>query len=92
MYCNTNNFFICYRIIDSTRDKIEDSLKRIDLLTCKDVDNIKWSYNIEIRDGKRHSNDAISLDLWVQECEAMSPDENPILFYKRQGETSNILC
>ncbi|KAH1019118.1 hypothetical protein HUJ05_006767 [Dendroctonus ponderosae] len=59
------------RIVDSTRDKIQDSLQRIDLLTFKDVDNIKRSYNIETRDEKRHNNDAVSVDLWVQECQAL---------------------
>lgn len=51
------------------RYKTEDAWKRIDLLTFKDIDNIKRSYNIEIRDGKIHNNDAISVDLWIRECQ-----------------------
>lgn len=62
------------------------------MLTYKDVDNIKRAYNIESRDGKRHENDALSVDLWVQECQAMPTEENSVIFYKRQGESSNILA
>ncbi|CAH0560267.1 unnamed protein product [Brassicogethes aeneus] len=78
------------RILESTRDKIGDPLKRIDLLTAKDIRNIKSSFNIESRDGKKHPNDAFSVDLWVQEC--MSGEENPILLYKPQGQDHSLLA
>ncbi|KAH1021725.1 hypothetical protein HUJ04_011208, partial [Dendroctonus ponderosae] len=71
-------------IVDSTRDKSQDSLQRIDLLTFMDVDNIKRSYNIETGDGIRHNNDVISVDLWVQECQALPADKNPILISKKR--------
>ncbi|KAJ8978145.1 hypothetical protein NQ317_016847 [Molorchus minor] len=55
------------------------------------VDNIKRSYSVETRDGRRHQNGAMSLELWVQECKAMSCEENSVIFYKRQGEVSDVL-
>ncbi|XP_050314961.1 uncharacterized protein LOC126749334 [Anthonomus grandis grandis] len=76
------------RVLEINRDKIGEHLKRIDLLTSKDVDNIKVKYNIEAKYGKRHPNDALSVDLWVRECQSKPPHENMVLFYKKQGEDS----
>jgi hypothetical protein len=60
----------------------------VDLLTSKDIWNIKNAYNIEIVDGKRHPNDATSVDLWVEECYSKDTEYNPVLFYKRQGDVT----
>ncbi|XP_050315270.1 uncharacterized protein LOC126749605 [Anthonomus grandis grandis] len=76
------------RVLEINRDKIGEHLKRIDLLTSKDVDNIKVKYNIEAKYGKRHPNDALSVNLWVRECQSKPPHENMVLFYKKQGEDS----
>lgn len=70
--------------MDSYRGSIGSELKREDLLTRRDVLNIKAAYSININDGVRHQSDAVSVDLWVQECVKL--EYNPILFYKRQGD------
>ncbi|KAJ8964077.1 hypothetical protein NQ314_005160 [Rhamnusium bicolor] len=72
------------KILNSTRESISSDLKRIDLLTNKDIRNIKMAYKINLQDGCRHSDDATSVDIWVKECE--KSDCNPILFYKPQGQ------
>lgn len=59
----------------------------MDLLTRQDVDNIKRSFQLEIQDGVRHNNDAVSVDLWVAECRGDKSEFNPILFYKQQGQS-----
>lgn len=77
------------KILDSNRDKIGEELKRTDLLVRQDVANIKSSYNLIINEGVKHTDDATSIDLWVEECK--NSKENPVLFYKRQGEESHFL-
>ncbi|KAJ8912340.1 hypothetical protein NQ315_014707, partial [Exocentrus adspersus] len=78
------------RILDDNRQNFSaDKLQRIDLLTRKDIHNIKHSFNIDIIEGVRHSEDAISIDLFVEECKQL--EMNPILFYKPQGEEDVIL-
>lgn len=73
------------RILNTNRQNFDEShLKRIDLLTRKDIHNIKTEYNIQIQEGVRDSKDAISVDLFVQECQ--QSEDNPILLYKRQDE------
>ncbi|XP_050310809.1 uncharacterized protein LOC126746544 [Anthonomus grandis grandis] len=72
------------RILDDTRNKIGGETKRVDLLTRQDVDNIKRRYNIHNKEGVKHKNDAISIEIWVEECRSL--ENNPVLFYKPQGE------
>ncbi|KAJ8928715.1 hypothetical protein NQ314_018690, partial [Rhamnusium bicolor] len=79
------------RILETTRDNIEAHLKRVDLLTSKDIHNIKTSYNIEVSDGRRHANDAVSVDLWVEERRSENPEDNPVVYYKKQGESAKNL-
>uniref|UniRef100_A0A6P7GKQ4 Uncharacterized protein LOC114343590 n=2 Tax=Diabrotica virgifera virgifera TaxID=50390 RepID=A0A6P7GKQ4_DIAVI len=58
-------------------------LERTDLITKKDIYNIKKSFNLDVTDGVRHSDDAVSVSLWVKE---MSGTYNsPVLYYKPQG-------
>lgn len=70
--------------MDTTRDGIGSNINRDDLLTKKDINNIKTCYNIDIREGCRHKEDAVSVSMWVQECKEAS--FNPVLFFKGQGE------
>ncbi|XP_050508157.1 uncharacterized protein LOC114343556 [Diabrotica virgifera virgifera] len=72
-------------VLSSARQQIGPSLKRDDLITMKDIGNIKTSFNISLKDGQRHKNDMASVDLYVSECEHLG-EHNPILFYKKQGE------
>ncbi|KAH1021695.1 hypothetical protein HUJ04_011178 [Dendroctonus ponderosae] len=72
------------RILDSYREKInEKDLNREDLITRKDIQNIKEAYHINISEGVKHDNDAISVDLWVKQCN--QEECSCILFYKQQG-------
>lgn len=71
--------------MDDTRSQISTNLKRIDLLTTQDLNNIKRSYNvIQQNEGIKHQNDATNVELWVHECKTL--EVNPVLFYKPQGE------
>ncbi|XP_072385917.1 uncharacterized protein [Diabrotica undecimpunctata] len=70
-------------VLQNVRDSIGGELKRVDLLTRKDITNIKHSYGIDLKDGCRHKDDATSVHLWVTEC--LQTDSCPILFYKQQG-------
>ncbi|XP_045464203.1 uncharacterized protein LOC123673658 [Harmonia axyridis] len=82
------------RILDSYRDMLPsdisgpDQLNREDILTRKDISNIKISYHINISEGVKDENDAVSVDLWVKQSEH---DEcNPVLFYKKQGVADGV--
>ena len=72
-------------ILDKIRDSIGSSLQRIDLLTKKDLYNIERSFHL--RGCQRHSNDYISVQLWVKEMESKG-QESPVLFYKQQGKVT----
>lgn len=77
MICN-------FRVLHSIRDNIETkTLKRIDLLTREDINNVKKSFNIDINEGVRHKNDVISVDLWVSE---LMENNESVLTYKKQGD------
>lgn len=56
-------------------------LKRIHLLTKKDLHNIERTFNI--RQEKRHEVDSVSVRLWVEDMKTR--ENNPVLFYKEQG-------
>nr|CAI5854604.1 unnamed protein product [Callosobruchus analis] len=62
---------------------VENKLNRVDLLVCKDINNINSVYNISISDGCRHKDDATNVHLFVSECS--ESDLNPVVYYKPQG-------
>lgn len=68
-------------LLDKVRDSVSTCLERIHLLTRKDLNNIERAFSI--RQEKRHSIDAVSVRLWVEEMK--STTDNPVLFYKEQG-------
>lgn len=72
--------------MDLTRDHIQKDLKRDDLITMKDINNIKHSFNIQLQSGCRHKDDPVSVDLWIEELKGA--EHNPVLYYKKQ----NHLC
>ncbi|KAB0805351.1 hypothetical protein PPYR_02321 [Photinus pyralis] len=77
------------KIINSVRDSIdENALQRVDLITKKDISNIRKSFGLNVLDGVRHSDDAISVALWAKEC--LNDKNNPILFYKTQGSEDTV--
>ena len=75
-------------ILDNIRDNIGEQFRRIHLLTRKDIVNIERTYNL--RGAQRHSDDATSVHLWVEEMKTHT--DNPVLLYKRQGEKQPDNC
>lgn len=72
------------QILSMNRDNFNpENLNRTNLLRRSDIHNIKRSFNIEIYEGVRHTEDAVSVDMFVQECSNL--ESNPIIFYKPQG-------
>uniref|UniRef100_A0A1Y1M411 C2H2-type domain-containing protein n=2 Tax=Photinus pyralis TaxID=7054 RepID=A0A1Y1M411_PHOPY len=67
------------KILEKTQDGLEKELKRLDLLTRKDICNIKGSFNIKDSDVESHVNDAIFVDLSVKECSTNNLEDNPEL-------------
>ncbi|KAJ8983606.1 hypothetical protein NQ317_004244 [Molorchus minor] len=51
-------------ILTTVREKIEEPLRRNDLLTMKDIGNIRTSFNISLKDGQRHKDDVTSVELY----------------------------
>lgn len=81
--------YLSYRILDNIRDsrESETQITRRDIITRKDICNIKKSYNIDLRDGCRHKEDVFSVDIWIKEVE--NEENNPVIFYKKQNEISD---
>lgn len=67
-------------ILDGIRDSITSDFERIHLLTKKDIFNIEACFNLHSM-SQRHSNDALSVDSWVEEMK-----NSCVLFYKQQGK------
>lgn len=73
------------RILSDIRESVtEDNLSREHLLERKDLSNIQRAFGL--KDYQRHQNDLDSVLAWITEWRG-SPDANPILFHKFQGET-----
>ena len=73
------------KIIDDTRNSIDPmSIKRCDLLDKQDIRNIESSFGL--KEVIRHDNNQESVLSWIKEWELL--DENPVIFYKMQGEES----
>ena len=69
-------------ILDEVRNNVSCVLGREHLITKQDIRNIGTQYNV---DGvQKHTNDALSVKVWVEEL-TNSSDYNPILLYKMQG-------
>lgn len=58
------------------------------LLERKDIYNIRKKYRLD--ESLAHENDAVSVHLWVQQQKLLGEDSS-VLFYKAQGEESEIL-
>lgn len=70
-------------ILDRIRDSVGARIERLHLLTKKDLHNVERSFNI--RQEQRHSIDAVSVKIWIEEMRAR--EDNPVLFYKEQGRS-----
>ena len=64
-------------ILDNIRDNVGGELKRIHLLTRKDIRNIEKSYHLN--SVQRSNDDATSVACWVQEMKEI-PENNPVVF------------
>ena len=79
------------RILDNTRsrDSVSTKFDQIHLITRKDIANIEREFGLKCVE--KHSDDATSLLLWVEEMKSRGSD-NPVLVYKRQGEQPPMGC
>ncbi|XP_065223302.1 uncharacterized protein LOC135847677 [Planococcus citri] len=77
-------------IIEDIQESVTDDIQRVHLLTKQDLYNIRREFKIPIDDSKKDENDAISVDLLVQQLrknDAAGDQENDsssVLFYKPQ--------
>lgn len=62
-----------------------EKLERKNLITRRDVINIKNAFNISIADGVRHADDAKSVDLWV------NSEQQDVIYYKKQSTGHRLL-
>ena len=70
------------KIMDNIRNKVHSTIKREQLVTRMDVQNIKRQYNIECIE--KAKNDLLSVQAWVDQLESL--EYNPITIFKVQGE------
>ena len=70
-------------------DFTEDQIKRRHIITRKDVANIKSSFGIVSDEGRRNKNDAINIELFVEEQKLSI--NNCVLYYKPQGREDDLL-
>ena len=73
------------KILDDIHQSIPNNLHRHHILDKKDINNIQQAYGL--KEIQRHPNDQQSVLACIEEWES-SPDTNPILFHKMQGEES----
>ena len=80
------------KCIDDSRKTIfdgEPNFERIHLLTRQDLRNIGNAKGI-FKKERRHENDLISVDLFVEESKILQQN-SPVVFYKKQGDFHQIL-
>jgi hypothetical protein len=75
-------------IIDHIRSNVGDRCERLHLITKKDIRNIECAF--KINHTQRHSDDAKSIALWVEEMKA-NPS-NPVILFKEQGSPQPSDC
>lgn len=72
-------------VIDTLRKGIKiGDWKRIHLTENQDLRNIMREFSLNVE--RKHSDDATSVQLWVDEMSTLPEHENPILCYKPVGE------
>ncbi|KAJ8971401.1 hypothetical protein NQ314_000725 [Rhamnusium bicolor] len=75
---------IIFRILGEIRDNIGNQLKRVDLITKQDLQNVKRSFKIDMQEGVRNKDDATSVHLCIEELQ--KSEFNSVLLYKREGD------
>lgn len=74
------------RVLNDIRETVVGTdFNRIHLLEKRDLYNIKRDYNINNYSTKRHQNDFISVQMWVEQMKQKEGEKNPILYFKNQG-------
>lgn len=70
-------------ILKKIRDSVhENHFQRVHMLEMGDIYNIKRQYKLD--KSRLHENDAVSVDLWVQQQQLLGVDSS-VIFYKPQG-------
>lgn len=72
------------KVLDDIRDNVQDVLKVQTLITKKDLWNIKRDFNLY--EGRQHSSDYISVNMWINKMFELPEDENPVLHYNLDNE------
>ncbi|KAJ8932895.1 hypothetical protein NQ314_014376 [Rhamnusium bicolor] len=72
------------RILGEIRDSIGNQLKRVDLITKQDLENVKRSFKIDMQEGVRNKDDATRVHLCIEELQRS--EFNSVLLYKREGD------
>ena len=76
------------RILNDIRSNVSESFSRVHLVDKQDIKNIASSFDID--EVQRHFNDQDSVLSWIHEWQ--SSKENPVLFYKMQGNWYSYVC
>ncbi|KAJ8929624.1 hypothetical protein NQ314_017666, partial [Rhamnusium bicolor] len=71
-------------ILGEIRDNIGNQLKRVDLITKQDLQNVKRSFKIDMQEGVRNKDDATRVHLCIEELQRS--EFNSVLLYKREGD------
>ena len=75
-------------ILDKVRNSVGNQLERTHLIMKKDLYNIEKAF--KLRGDQRHSDDATSVRIWIEELKDQDGD-NPVRFYKPQGQKEGII-
>ena len=59
-------YIVHFKIFDSYRAKIQKNINRKNIITRKNIQNIKKSYR-NISEKVKDGNDAISIELWIKQ-------------------------
>lgn len=74
------------KILDNYRDRIDTHyLKREDLITRKDLHNIKQKFDLILKNGQLHKNNTNSVDTRIEQTKR-EEENNPVTYNKNQGE------
>ncbi|KAK3710030.1 hypothetical protein QZH41_012420 [Actinostola sp. cb2023] len=74
------------RILDDVRESVTAEFQRHHLIERKDLHNIQHAFGLN--EVQRHPNDQQSVLAWIQEWKDSTDFENPLLYYKLQGEVA----
>lgn len=72
------------KILDDIRDNVHDVLKVQTLISKKDLWNIKRDFHLY--EGRQHSSDYISVNMWINRMIELPDEKNPVLHYNSEKE------